>query len=194
MLDIFEKIIDASCRLGPQKGREGKSFLELTDNYPEGRGKYQFKIKDVPEKSLLVKIEEIDGKSGNSLSRGDEIKGLRKRADYAIISERKNKGEYDVIILEITSGNSKDRETMMCQLKGARALLDYYDSLAWHFLGERFLDDKNPEIYYVVICPIKKGKVHMAYKPRNQKKHTEIEEFLKIPFDSKFVFYRQLVS
>ena len=104
--------------------RESKATLKENDV----RNPYSLTLKNVPEGSLLIKIDRFQGGRGFF----DCRHGICKRSDYAILTEN------ELVLLEMKSnyrsGTAKD---VSRQLHGAHCVLDYCVSI-----GERFFNDK----------------------------------------------------
>jgi len=161
---IKELLLPAACEdiYSIRDGSFGVTIKETHQN------EYSLEIRSIPEDSIVIKIDKF--KAQDTLFQ--ELKGVRKRADYAIISESKK------IIIFIELKASDDPSAFIKQqLKGAQCAVEYIQSIGKVFWDKQaFLN--NYTRYYAACCNIsirKKGT-----KPINKGSHKKIDTFLKI--------------
>lgn len=98
---------------------------------------YEILIEAAPENTSLIKFDGnfpqpdkiFDCEKG---FKGD--KGLCKRADYILISEK----EESIFLIEVTSGSSKGDDDITCQLRGAECFVEYLKSNWKNILGQGY--------------------------------------------------------
>lgn len=193
---VFEMIVDERCLFHPEKDKDGDFyFFKLTDTLPGEKSSYSVYLTNVPQNSIAVKtdmfdLRSIDKEDKNRTFLSDNIQGLRKRADFMIVSEEH--GSRKILILELTAGRSKGREMIIHQLKGTRSLLDYCNSLVEQFLPlERLL--KETLVRYAAISPRVQGqKAKIGYSRNNRNKTPETYLPIRFALNSR-IDYRYLV-
>lgn len=193
---VFEMIIDERCLFHPEKDRDGDSyFFKLTDTLPGEKSSYSVYLTNVPQNSIAVKtdmfdLRSIDKEDKNRTFLSGNIQGLRKRADFVIVSEER--GSRKILILELTAGKSKARKTIIHQLKGTKSLLDYCNSLVGQFLpSERLLE--TALVRYAAISPREGGQKTKIGYTRNYQNKTP-DAYLPIPFSlNSKINYQYLV-
>lgn len=151
----------------------GKTFVELKDK----QAKTTVEITDLPHNSIVIRAETF--KPPNILK---SLKGQRKRADFAIVSNMK--GEKWIICIETQKGTGKDPEEVEQQLRGAECFMGYCKCIGKSFWQSKsFLDGYQYRFVSIVNINIDKQTTR-PYKPGNQPRkrlHDNPENFQEIP-------------
>jgi hypothetical protein len=143
--------------------------VTLTENIDNNS--YSIKIKGLPKETFILKADEFPA----LLNFFNGLKGERKRADYIILTNIKNKKI--AIFLELKSGNPDNKDSIN-QLKGAFCLYKYLQKVGQIFWGEtNFLTDY--EIKFAVIKEIPQ-KIKLKKQTSKFKRENLVS---KIPLD-----------
>ena len=168
---ILKKMLSEGSKVQPQKVEERASVI-LKDK----QGKTTVEIMELPDNSIVIKPDFF--KSPNFLK---SLKGQRKRADFAIISNVK--GEKWIICIETQRKTRKDREEVEQQLRGAQCLIGYCKCIGKSFWqSKKFLDGYQYRFVSIVNINIDKQTTRF-YKSENQprtKLHDSPEDFREI--------------
>ena len=151
----------------------GNTSVELKDK----QAKTTVEITDIPHNSIVIRAETF--KPPNILK---SLKGQRKRADFAIVSNMK--GEKWIICIETQKGTGKDPEEVEQQLRGAECFMGYCKCIGKSFWQSKsFLDGYQYRFVSIVNINIDK-QITRPYKPGNQPRkrlHDNPENFQEIP-------------
>ena len=168
---ILKKMLSDGAQV-PLQHVAGKTSVELKDK----QGKTTVEITELPNDSIVIKPDYF--KPPNILK---SLKGQRRRADFAIISNVK--GEKWIICIETQKETGKDAEYIEQQLRGAECLIGYCKYVGKSFWqSEKFLDGYQYRFVSIVNINIDKQTTRF-YKPRNQhrkKLHDSPENFREI--------------
>ena len=169
---ILKEMLSEGAQVRLQQ-TEGKTSVELKDK----QGKTTVEITELPDDLIVIKPDYF--KPPNILK---SLKGQRRRADFAIISNVK--GEKWIICIETQKKTGKDSEEVEQQLRGAECLIGYCKCVGKSFWqSEKFLDGYQYRFVSIVNINIDKQTTRF-YKPENQPKkklHDSPENFREIP-------------
>ena len=152
----------------------GKSCCSLVE--PEAG--YCLTIRFVPEDAIVFKCDSFPN-TGEVFFNGRS--GECKRADYVLVSE----SEKVIMIFELQKSNRKTAHEITAQLKGAKCIVDYCESISSEFLGMHDIFCGFTYRYYKSIntAPRKRA-FGKEEKPANQTPETaRIIPGSSIPFD-----------
>ena len=128
------------------QGKDACTLLEYDANY-------SFIIRDLPSDTLVIKYDRFPStKDVFFKSEHSECK----RADYILISESNKVVMYIELKHSNKSAASKD---IVAQLKGAKCVVDYMQSIAMQFLGEPMIFADYTHLYYkgIIKAPRKRS-------------------------------------
>lgn len=163
----------------------GCYYFLLKGKTPDNRS-YTFKIRNVPQDSILLRIDDSFPPADKLLK---EDGGIRERADYAIISEKNNNRR--ILIIEISAANKPD-SYIKRQLRGGICVLEYCSAVYEKFYsGDKVL--KEFQIHYAGIKDMKGQKYETAFK-KSSRDNVKIDNFSKIPIKKMQVDYKCLVN
>ena len=151
----------------------GKTSVKLKDK----QGKTTVEVTELPNDSIVIKVDY--SKPLNILK---SVKGQRRRADFAIVSNaEKNKW---IICIETQKATGKDPEDIEQQLRGAECLIGYCKCIGESFWqSKNFLDGYQYRFVSIVNINIDKQTTR-PHKPGDQprkKLHNSPEDFREIP-------------
>ncbi|BAU97019.1 hypothetical protein N24_2757 [Corynebacterium suranareeae] len=120
-------------------------LLVLTED-EVGQPVRKIKLKDVPAEARVIKIDNFD-LNGRFVQTGGGS-DLGKRCDYVIVDAQNSK----ILLIELKLGtkSSGDRQQVVSQLKGGRAVIDYLLALIAHFHNEN-IEVSSPQFRYAWI-------------------------------------------
>ena len=105
---------------------EGKCFCVLT----EVESDYDFTVYNPPNDAIIIKCDKFPT-TGNVFFKGKNKES--KRADYVLVSE----SEKVLMFFELKrSKSSSSAKNVVAQLKGAKCIMDYCESISSSFLNE----------------------------------------------------------
>ena len=117
--------------------QKGKNYIKLD----EEKENYGLMVVGCPNDAIAIKCDMFP--EPNAVFRGKY--GECKRADFIIISSEKE----CIIVLELKKANKHVREDdVILQLKGARCVLDYCNSVIYRFLGKEDVLSNYKERYF----------------------------------------------
>lgn len=156
----------------PLQQTAGMCSVRLNDK----QGKTTVEITELSNDSIVIKVDY--SKPLNTLK---SVKGQRRRADFAIVSNtEKNKW---IICIETQKATGKDPEDVEQQLRGAECLIGYCKCIGKSFWqSKNFLDGYQYRFVSIVNINIDKQTTR-PYKPGNQprkKLHDSPENFREI--------------
>ena len=140
-------LVDAAVLpIMPYQGKDACKLLE-------DDGNYSFMIRDLPSDTLVVKCDQFP--STKDVFFKSEHKEC-KRADYVLVSESNKVIMYFELKHSNKSASSKD---IIAQLKGAKCVVDYIQSIAMQFLGEPTIFADYTHLYYkgIIKAPRKRS-------------------------------------
>lgn len=151
----------------------GNTAVELKDK----QGETSVEITELPNDSIVIKVDY--SKPLNILK---SVKGQRRRADFAIVSNAaKNKW---IICIETQKATGKDPAEVEQQLRGAECLIGYCKCIGKSFWqSKNFLDGYQYRFVSIVNINIDKQTTRF-YKPGSRPKkrlHDSPENFREIP-------------
>ena len=160
---IFAELFNSRAVLTPlATNKRGKTFL-----LEEVSGNYETKIRDVPDDSVVIKLD--DSFTNTDIFKGS--KGECKRADFILLSERKK----CIICIELKK-DVDDKKEVIRQLKGASCFIDYCRSVGQTFWYQKtFLE--NYHLRFVAFFRLGLRKRPTVHR-RSPQKHNTPEDFL----------------
>lgn len=164
---------------------KGCYYFLLKGKTPDNRS-YAFEIRNVPQDSILLKIDDSFPQADKLLK---EDGGIRVRADYAIISKISNNRR--ILIIEISAANKPD-SYIKRQLTGGICVLEYCSAVYEKFYSSNKIL-KDFQIHYAGIKDMKGQKYGTAFK-KSSRDNVDINNFSKIPIRKKKVDYKCLVN
>lgn len=151
----------------------GKTSVKLKDK----QGRTTVEITELPDDSIIIKVDY--SKPLNILK---SVKGQRRRADFAIVSNgEKNKW---IICVETQKATGKDPEDIEQQLRGAECLIGYCKCIGKSFWqSKNFLDGYQYRFVSIVNINIDKQttRPHKLGDQPKKKLHDSPENFREIP-------------
>ena len=169
---ILQKMINTGAQV-PLQQTAGRCSVTLRDK----QAKTTVEITDLPNDSIVIKVD-----YSKPLEILKTVKGQRKRADFAIVSNaEKNKW---IIYIETQKATGKDPAEVEQQLRGAECLIGYCKCIGESFWqSKNFLDGYQYRFVSIVNINIDKQTTR-PHKPgdRPRKKlHDSPEDFREIP-------------
>ncbi len=167
----------------PLKQTTGKPSVTLKDK----QANTSVDIADIPNESIVIRAE---------LFKPPTIfkpqKGLRKRADFIIVSNSQT-GKW-IICIETQKGTGKDPDEIEQQLRGAECFIGYCKCVGKSFWqSAKFLDGYQYRYVSIVNINIDKQTTR-AYQPKNQanrKTHDSPDTFREI-LGHKILYFNEL--
>lgn len=156
---------------------------DMIANLEERECNHKVKITNVPTGSIIIKTDKFP-EIKEFLSNNN---GIRKRADYAIISEINTRKVILVIELKCTS-NSATMDEVVDQLKGSTCILNYIEKIGEYFFKKNRMLNGFEKRFAVIrkSFPQKKGTGFKKEEKRNTTPDnpTLITGMTNIPFKS----------
>lgn len=168
----------------PKQINGGKYAVELKDTDISGN-EYTFKISDVPQDTIIIRADKFP--NTGVFFKGSTQTGICQKADYIIISKKSDGSSHRIIIIELTKGTSKDAKFIIKQLKGAKCILKYCESIIEHFFNKKDIL-KNAPIHYVAVVNAGGARKQGINYTNNPTKNQKVENFLKITSGKDFQF------
>jgi hypothetical protein len=146
-------------------------------------------IRDVPEGSLLLKMQQYAGPHNVFKS----TKGECKRCDYIVLTLSKN--DLYVLFIEMKSSSPDNRDTIP-QFKGADCFMTYCRAVAETF-HDVAVSSCSSEKRYILFYVNRSNKRSMSHRPMKVV-HSSPENMMKFPVGNKstgedFVMFEELV-
>lgn len=178
-IDIFNKLITETAKVEVVDNYDKKKVILTEPQHPES----SVTILGLPENVIVIKADAF--KSPDSIF--FDSMGECKRADFVIAAEANNKTV--ILCIEMKANKTKNKDTIIKQLKGAQCFVLYCREIIHKFRNERnFL--KNPKFRFVCI-----GRTAMDKKKtrieRGAGVHDTPENMLKI-YSSHNLQFKQL--
>ena len=122
----------------------------------EAKANYSYEIHSVPDDMLVIHCDKFPDTGKFFKGKNNECK----RADYVLISD----SERAIMIFELIKSNSKSAGKVTDQLKGAKCILDYCESISLEFLGKNDIFVDYTYRYYKVVSTMAKKRAFSEYE------------------------------
>jgi hypothetical protein len=186
-LKIFETLFADSFANAPESIRDRQYFV-LEENDPAAKLK-RVEIRDVPEGSLLLKMQEYPALSGVFKS----TKGECKRCDYIILTPCEN----DLYILYIEMKSLyPNKQDVILQLKGADCFMTYCRALAECFHSSE-ISSCSSKKRFILFYSNNSNKTSIVPRAMSAV-HSSPENMMRFPVGSRkksgpFVMFKELL-
>jgi len=140
--EILVKLLHKRAIIFPNVN-DGKYSVILTEESHDNDG---FKIDEIPEDSIIIKCDmfpNLKPESPTLFFKGN--KSMRRRADYALVSESKKM----IMFFELKK-DSTNVKKIISQLKGAKCVIDYCEIIAEMFWEEKKIFGGFKCSYYII--------------------------------------------
>ena len=172
--EILKRLIANRCIICPSNKR-------ITLNEPRCPAS-SVSIRGLPDDAIIIKTDEFDPSRSFF---NDETPGLRKRADFAIVSFSNR----TVVLLELKKDKS-DNKTIIHQLIGARCVIALLEHLGKLHFDRHFFDDYN--YCYISVAHSYQSKKKTSVVLRGSATNITPEHFKKILYP-KNICYSDLI-